>query len=111
MDARNLFSKPTGFLKLIAGISFESGIRFSSKVNTDSKIQNRLDPIYFIKKRPDLVAYSASIQQNLYYNRAHPIYELQAGYLYNGQRILLTSGMDEKNYTIPILKADGVFLD
>lgn len=109
MDARNLFSKPTGFLKLISGISFESGIRFSSKVNTDSKIQNRLDPIYFIKKNPDLVAYVASIQQNLYYNRAHPIYELQAGYLYNGQRVLLTSGMDEKKLYNPYFRSRWSF--
>lgn len=105
MDARNVFSKPTGFLKLLAAISFESGIRLSSKVNTDSKLQDRVNPIYFIKNRTDLVAYSASVQQNLYFNRAHPVYEFQAGYLYNGQRVLLTSGMDEKKLYNPYFKS------
>lgn len=104
VDARNLVKRQNGFLKVLAGFSFESGLRFSSKVSTDSKVQDRLNPVYFIKNGSDLIAYSASVQQSLYFNRAHPVYEFQAAYLYNGQRVLLTSGMDEKKLFNPFFK-------
>ena len=45
------------------------------------------------------------IQQNLYYNRAHPIYEIQTGFQQTAQKILLTSGSDEKKLQTTNLKA------
>lgn len=95
-DLKNIIKGKNKYAKLFQGFSFESGFRFTSKVSRESNVSNRLNPLYFLKNQTDLIGYNSYIQENLYYNRSHPVYELQAGFQQNGQQILLTSGTDTK---------------
>jgi hypothetical protein len=95
-DFKNIINDRKRFNRFIRAVSFESAFRFNSKVSRESEIQNRINPLYFLKNTSDLIAYNSFLQQSLYYNRAHPIYEFQFGYQQLGQQVLLTSGTDKK---------------
>ncbi len=95
-DLKNILKGKSKLSKVVQAISFESGFRFTSKVSRESNVENRINPLYFLKNTNDLIGYNSYIQQNLYYNRSHPVFELQGGFQQNGQQLLLTSGTDSK---------------
>ncbi len=104
-DLKNIVNDQNRFNRMIRAVSFESAFRFNSKVSRESEVQNRINPLYFLKNTSDLIAYNSFLQQNLYYNRAHPVFEFQFGYQQSGQQILLTSGTDRKNLKTLLAKA------
>ncbi|MBK9727371.1 MAG: hypothetical protein IPO86_04540 [Saprospiraceae bacterium] len=105
IDPKNVIQGKSKFSKIVSAFYLETGFRFNSKVNKESEISTRINPLYFIKNKSDLIGYASFIQQNLYYNRAHPIYEIQTGFQQTAQKILLTSGSDEKKLQTTNLKA------
>lgn len=95
-DFKNLLNGKSKLSKLARAISVESAFRFTSKVDREANVSHRINPLYFLQNKTDLIGYNSYIQQNVYYNRSHPLFELQAGIQQNGQQVLLTSGTDSK---------------
>jgi len=88
----------------LRSFSLESAIRFSSKLNEDSEWSNRFNPLYFLTHAQQSLAFTSSIRQSLYFNRSHPVFEGQLGWVETRQKVLLTSGEDEKSVRDPFVK-------
>ncbi|MBK8954546.1 MAG: hypothetical protein IPM34_03185 [Saprospiraceae bacterium] len=89
----------------LRSISFESSLRFSSKVNEESPTGDRINPFVFLVHPDQTISYQSFFRQSLYYNRGHHKFEMQLAFAENRQKILTTSGTDEKSVKDPQLKA------
>ncbi len=88
------FTKEKNFLRKL---SFESVLRFQSKLNPTTEWYEQINPFYNKTEGNGLLAFQRYSQQQLFINRANSIYEIQNTYSYLANRQLLTFGTDEKN--------------
>lgn len=82
---------------ILKKFSFESLLRFISKINEDAPLASRFDPVGFGDQTGRLISYQKSINEQLFYNRANPNYELGLNYLNQASKILLLSGIETKD--------------
>ncbi len=104
IDFRNLKKAENRFLQNLQLLSLESTFRISSKSGEDASFTAGLNPFAFLKDPGSTLGYQTYLQQSLYFNRSHPVFEVQLGLSQNGQKVLLTSGIDEKIIIDPFLK-------
>lgn len=105
MDFKSFKKEHQKYLNFLRSFSLESSVRFNSKANENSKFSDRMNPLLFLSNTLNTIAYQSFMRQSLYFNRGHAVFEFQLAYAHNSQKMLLTSGTDEKSTKDPHLKS------
>ncbi len=82
--------------KFIKKLSLENVIRLNSKQSENTAFLDRLNPLYFLKNGSEVLSFQSYFNQNIYFNRANPIYDIQCSRLESKSRFLYISGNDER---------------
>ncbi len=104
LDFRNFKKPESKLLQSLQLFSLESTFRITSKTSEDASFAMRLNPFSFLGSSVTNLGYQSYLQQSLYFNRSDPQFEVQLGISQNGQKVLLTSGLDEKINFDPFIK-------
>ena len=106
IDLSQIKSIKNSFLKKI---SLDHILRLQSKQNENTAFIDRINPFYFLKKNNSAISYINNTSQNLYFNRANPIYDIQIGAINSSSRLLYTSGNDDRKNQEYSLRSRSTF--
>ncbi|MEO6191246.1 MAG: hypothetical protein ABIO44_13760, partial [Saprospiraceae bacterium] len=76
--------------------SYESLLRFVNKINPNSSLLDRFNPFLGNNKSSLLITFQKNINQQLFFNRSSPRYELSTSYIAFGNQLLLVSGLEKR---------------
>ncbi len=94
IDCGRLFKTSTK--NILSKVSYESLLRFSNKITPNSSALERINPFLQQKNNSAIISFQKNINQQLFFNRADPKYELSLQYSSNGNQILLISGLESR---------------
>lgn len=101
LDFNKLEEPQNKFSVLLKTLSIESSFRLSSKLSSDSEFEDRINPLLPLLDVNRTIGHQIFMQHNLYFQRNHPVVELQFYQRQNGIKQLLTSGTDERKTSEP----------
>lgn len=76
--------------------SYESILKFSNKISPNSSLLERLNPFSNYAKDKILIGFQKNISQQLFFNRANPIFEINTSFIINGNQQVLISGIETR---------------
>lgn len=104
LDLNKLEEHQNKLIMLLRAFSIESSFRLSSKLSGDSEFEDRINPLLPLIDGNRTIGHQVFMQHSLYFQRNHPVFELQFFQRQSGNKQLLTSGTDEKKISEPGFK-------
>jgi hypothetical protein len=98
LKTKNSFIK-----KFLSKINATSIIKLDQKREANSNSQNNF--FQFVPSDTNTVAYNALVNNNLFFNRGNPQYDLQLGHRYTFNRFVQITGFEQRNQQLYFLKA------
>ncbi|MCC6817117.1 MAG: hypothetical protein IT267_11950 [Saprospiraceae bacterium] len=95
---------------LLSKFSYESILRFSNKISPQSSVLDRINPFIQSSDTQNIIAFQKGLNQQLFFNRANPGYEVSLQYIQNENRQLLLAGIESRLKKEWLLKSRWTFL-
>ncbi len=104
IDPRLIWHQKTGFKKFISKFSNQSTFRIVRK-SKDADGVSPWNPFQQNIADSALVSLASSIRSTLFFNRANPVYDLQASIFDNRNNVVLTSGFESRRFSEQMLRS------
>lgn len=96
VDPRIIWHKKQGIQKILSKFSLMSNLNINRKAFADSRLPY-WNPFLISIESDELMNAAALSRQSLFFNRAHPKYEVQYNHIRTMNRLLLTSGNEMRS--------------
>ena len=108
LDPRSIWYQKSGIKKFMSNFSNQSTFRIVRK-SKDAEGVSPWNPFQQNIADTSLVSLASSIRSTLFFNRANPVYDLQASIFDNRNKVVLTSGFESRKNTEQLFRIENKF--